>query len=188
MKILPILEMTRDQRGKKKPMAIKRYGKEPYDPAKPNDYFYEYYFSYDVNGGDFISESIEAHKKTDYEDFKDVWFGIADNNGIDKANQKMIKNGDDAVWMGYTMGEIESKTDEDEDGRYEYVEGLGEGWVVSTKALDDAQVSQFADQLEKALDKDAAEAVEAAVEARKDSEEYARDPYAYYGLSRKDFM
>ena len=189
MKILPVLEnMPRAARGKNKELQIHRYGKEAFDPARPDDYWYEYRFEYDVNGGDFSQEFIEAHKKPDYENFDEIWKYIEDDNSIEKPNQKMIKNGDEQVWTAYKMGEVESHVEEDEDGKYEYVTGGGQAWIVSTKPLDNAQVKQFADVLEKALDKEASDQIEDAHYSRRDQEEYDRDPYAYYGVSRSDFM
>jgi len=187
MKILQILEnMPRAARGKNKELQIHRYGKHPYDPNRPDDYFYEYRFGYDVNGGDFSQEFIEAHKKSDYENFQEVYEYVADDNGIDKFNQRLLANGQ--IWIGYVLGEVESHTDEDEDGKYEYVTGLGEAWVISANQLNDQQVAKLADQLEKGLDKEASAAIEDAHESRRDQDEYNRDPYAYYGVSRSDFM
>jgi hypothetical protein len=189
MKISQILEnMPRAARGKNQELKIHRYGKEPFDPSRPEDYYYEYHFEYDVNGGDFSQEFIEAHKKTDYDNFQEVWAYIEDDNGVDKADQKLIKKGEDAIWMGYKLGEIESHTDEDEDGKYAYVTGGGDAWIISTKQLDNAQLIKLSGELEKGLDKDASMAIDDAHDARRDAEEYARDPYAYYGVSRSDFM
>jgi hypothetical protein len=186
MKILEVL--NRNQRGKKDPMQIKAWGREEYDPKRPHDYFYEYRFVYDVNGGNFDQEYIEAHKRTDHESFNEVWEYIVDDNGIDKADHRMVATGENPIWAGYKLGEIESHTDEDEDGRYEYVSGEGQAWIVSTTPLSDDVVQRIADKLEDGLDKEAGGAIEDAHDARRDADEYARDPYAYYGLSRSDFM
>lgn len=186
MKILNILEnIPRAARGKNKELQIHRYGKEPFDPARPKDYWYEYRFGYDVNGGDFSQEFIEAHKKTDYDKFEDIYEYIADDNGIDKANQKFVAPNE--IWTAYKMGEIESHVEEDEDGKYEYLTGVGEAWIVSSIQLSNGVVANIAGKLEKKLDEEASSQIEGAHEARRDQEEYDRDPYAYYGVSRSDF-
>lgn len=189
MKLNEILtEMPRDQRGKNPALEITRYGKNPFDPKRPQDYWYEYRFHYDVNGGDFSHEDIEAHKKTDYDKFDDIHEYIADDNGIDAANQRFVSKGDKPIWVGYKLGEVESHVDEDEDGKYEYVSGEGLAWIISAIQLPDQVLVKIAKKLEDGLDKEAAGQIEDAHEGRRDADEYARDPYAYYGVSRSDFM
>lgn len=188
MKLTKILtEMSRDQRGKNKPLEITRFNKNPFDPKRPQDYWYEYRFLYDVNGGDFSHEAIEAHKKTDYDKFDDIHEYIADDNGINAADQRFVAKGDSPIWVGVKMGEVESHEEEDEAGKYEYVSGTGQAWIVSAVQLPDHVLSKIAKRLEDSLDKRASGQIEGAHESRRDGDEYARDPYAYYGLSRSDF-
>lgn len=183
MKLNQILEMRRQDRGKHQRLQI---DDKNYDRSRPQDYFYEYIFSYDVDSGSFEHVTIDPHEKKHYDGIEEVYEYIADDFGIESHDQKLVSQ-KPVIWVGYTIGEIESHADQDEDGWYEYVSGEGHAFIVSEVRLSRQQFDALAKKLEEELDKDARAAIEDAHEGRRDAEEYARDPYAYYGLSRSDF-
>lgn len=188
MKLNNILtEMTRNERGTNKSFKIHHEGKGDFDPNNPQDYWYSYHFDYNVNGGDFSQEIIQAHKKDDYNNsFKKLYAKMSAEYDIKSTNQKIIQ-GDNPIWTGYNLGKVESHTDEDIDGPFDYVTGMGVAAIVSTKQLTDSEVASLAKKLETSLDKEAAEEIEDVYSLQRDADSRSKDPYAHYGLSRSDF-
>jgi len=181
-----LTERLRMQRGKAKKLSITSNTKD-FDPKRPDDYFFIYVFTYDYNGGTFTHEQIIASYKKDIS-MEDEIDDMISQHKMDKNNYRFIKKGKNAVWVGFHLEEPTFKGDEDEDGPYEWVEGQGEGVVISAKQLSDQAVQNIAAKLEDEMDADAASYIEHAREEARDAAEYAKDPYGYYGLKRSDFM
>lgn len=186
MKLHNILteEVSRSARGGHDNLIINT---KNFNKNQPEDYWFEYAFSYEVNGGEFKREVIEAHKRADYKNFDALCSEISRDFKIPADNKQKITKNKNTVWLAYELGKIESHVGEDIDGEYEYLTGDGNAWIVSTTELSSQMLKDFASRLEARLDKEAAEEIEDAHAARKDAESKAKDPYKHYGLNRADF-
>lgn len=179
----------RDRRGRHSKVKMDVEGAEKFDPKYAKDYFYEYAFEYDVQQGDFKHISRHALRRDNYDSVQDYIDYIVDEHGIQKQDQRWVKRGKYGFWVGFSLGEFHAEDDEDEDGPYSYIATDIEsmGFIVSERPLNNNVLHRIADKLESEMDRDAADAIEGEMHDHRDAKEYARDPYAYYGVSRSDF-
>ena len=180
MKVLDILQET---------VSGIKISTKDFNHKRPQDYWFEYRFKFDINHGGFSEETVEPHPKKHYDEFSDIYLYIADDHGIPESQQKMVQEGKNPVWIGWKMDEdsFRSGTDEDEDGKRDYDEGEGDAWIVSASALSNNRIGKIAGEIEATMKKEAEYHTDQSRESARDQAEYDRDVYAYHGVRRSDF-
>ena len=144
--------------------------------------FYVYELEY-IHGHGFKQENV-----IDYEDEDDMEVAITaamDEVGIRVKPQQADQN----VWYAWDIdSDSYRETEEaDEDGRYMSYEIFGKAVVVARgQPIDDKH--PVWGQMEEEMIPAAEEAMEEGREAEADARRYHRDPYAYHGVRRSDFM
>ena len=135
--------------------------------------------------GDFL-ESVEDHDL----DFEEMIEFCRDEYNLGEG--KIIRPGE--LWVGSVLGDVDIDEDADEDGKYLYTNVFGAFCIVSTvRLMDDEQkfLEEYDELFDRLMDDIVSEAegkIEEELEAWQDEKLYRRDPYAYYGVRRSDFL
>lgn len=126
-------------------------------------------------------EAPDSHKFDSFKDFAQAYF---DDEFMSFDEKEMKINDSKAIATG-SKSYTEEDFDEDSPRGKTYTVYVGEAQVIDIyKSLELNKIDDLVIQIRK----DLSSAEGDAVDAQKDSDSYNKDPYAYYGLSRRDFI